>query len=100
MLEGGFALGDEGGHALLLVLGGEGRVEQPALEAHPFGQRRLEGAVDRLLDHHRDRPRPWRAPAGGRAYCFLSLKVVTRPASVWMPKMFSPLFTTTMSNDR
>ncbi len=33
-------------------------------------------------------------------YCFFVLKVVTRPASVWMPNTVSPPFTTTMSNDR
>src|SRR5260370_41237793 len=57
VLEGRFALGDKGGHALLLVLGGEGRVEQAALEPHPFGEGPLEGAVRRLLDHHPGRPR-------------------------------------------
>src|SRR5258707_11121072 len=45
------ALLDERGHAFLLVLGGEGRVEEAALEAHALGERRLVGAVDRLLGH-------------------------------------------------
>src|SRR4051812_31649321 len=53
--EGRLALLDKGGHAFLLVLGRKGRMEQPALEAHPFGEGRLEGAVDRFLDHYRDR---------------------------------------------
>ena len=35
---------DEGGHALLLVFGGEQRVEHAPLEAHALGQRGLEGA--------------------------------------------------------
>src|SRR5579863_9020962 len=55
--EGGLLLGDKGRHPLLLVLGGESRMKQAALEAHAFGERRLEGAVDRFLDHHRDRRR-------------------------------------------
>src|SRR5690348_8977886 len=57
VLEGGLALGDKGGHALLLVFGGEGRMEQAALEAHALAERCLERAVDRFLDHHRDRLR-------------------------------------------
>src|SRR5690242_10801316 len=47
------ALLDEGGHALLAVLGRERRVEQAALEPHALGERRLERAVHRLLGHHR-----------------------------------------------
>src|SRR5579872_5682493 len=45
---------DEGGHAFLLVFGGEERMEDAPLEAHAFGERRLIGAVDAFLgDHHR-----------------------------------------------
>src|ERR1700752_1816714 len=36
-------------HAFLLVFRGEQRVEHAALEAHAFGQGRLEGAVDAFL---------------------------------------------------
>src|SRR5580704_15675486 len=57
VLEGGFAFRDERRHALLLVLGRKGRMEEAPFEAHAFGERRLVSAVDRLLDHHRDRPR-------------------------------------------
>ena len=35
---------DEGGHAFLLVVDGEQRVEQAALEAHALGEGRLVGA--------------------------------------------------------
>jgi len=43
------SLFDEGGHALLPVLGGEGRVEEPLLGCEALGQGRLEGRVRRLL---------------------------------------------------
>src|SRR3546814_13362953 len=49
VLEGRLALLDEGRHAFLLVLGREGRMEQPALEAKALGERGLVGAVHRLL---------------------------------------------------
>src|SRR6266571_2454058 len=52
VLELRLALFHERRHALLLVFGREQRVEQPPLEEHPFGERRLEGAVDRFLRHH------------------------------------------------
>src|SRR5260370_16907117 len=52
VLELRLALFHERRHAFLLVLGREQRVEQPPLEEHPFGERRLEGAVDRFLRHH------------------------------------------------
>src|SRR4051794_23923517 len=45
ILEVGLALFGEGGHAFLLVLGREGGMEQPALEADTLFQRRLIGAV-------------------------------------------------------
>ena len=40
---------DERRHAFLLIFGREQRVEHAALEAHAFGKRRLERAVDALL---------------------------------------------------
>jgi hypothetical protein len=49
------ALVDERRHAFLLILGGEHRVEDTALEADALGERGLERAVDGLLGHHRDR---------------------------------------------
>ena len=49
VLELGRSLLDEGAHAFLLVLGREQRMEDAALEAHAFGERRLVGAVDDLL---------------------------------------------------
>src|SRR5262245_1420712 len=52
VLELGLALLDERAHALLLVLGREERVEEPALEEDPFRERHLVGAVHRLLRHH------------------------------------------------
>src|SRR5690606_24498461 len=55
--ESGLALLGEGGHALLLVLEREHGMEHAALEAQPFGKRRLVGAVDRLLDHRHRRLR-------------------------------------------
>ena len=48
---GGLALLGEGGHAFLLILGGEEQVEGASLEEDAFGQRTLEGAVDGLLGH-------------------------------------------------
>ena len=60
VLEGGLALLDERGHPLLLVLGGEQRVEDASLEQDAFGQRGLVGAVDRLLRDHHGRERELR----------------------------------------
>src|SRR5712691_10012057 len=57
VLEVGLALLHERRHAFLLVFGREERVEQPPLEEHPLGERRLEGAVDRFLCHHHRRQR-------------------------------------------
>ncbi|KAJ8558709.1 hypothetical protein ON010_g8741 [Phytophthora cinnamomi] len=51
VLELGLALLDEGGHALLLVLGGEGAPEEAALVLEPLLQRLLVGGVDGLLGH-------------------------------------------------
>ena len=42
--EGRLPLFDEGPHTLLAVLGGEGGMKEPPLEAYPLGQRRLPGA--------------------------------------------------------
>src|SRR5690606_42144575 len=53
--EGRPALLGERRHALLLVRGGEDRVEDPTLEADTLGEGGLEGAVHRLLGHHRGR---------------------------------------------
>jgi len=50
-----FALLDEGRHALLLVFGRKHRLEQPALEAHPLAETRLEGPAHRFLGHLDDR---------------------------------------------
>jgi hypothetical protein len=50
VLESRLALLDEGGHALLLVLQRELRLEHAPLEEHPLGERGLVGAVDRFLD--------------------------------------------------
>jgi len=44
---------DEGGHAFLLVLAREDRMEDAALEADTLGQCHLVAAVDALLDHDR-----------------------------------------------
>src|ERR1044071_2741376 len=66
VLKSGLALGNKGGHALLLILGCEGRMEETALEAHAFGEGRLEGAIDRLLDHHRNRARQLADALGDR----------------------------------
>src|SRR5256885_4098546 len=52
MLEAGGTLVDEGVHAFLLVLRGEQRVEQAALEHDAVGQRALEGTVHRFLGRH------------------------------------------------
>src|SRR5699024_9865247 len=41
---------DERRHALAPVLGREQGMEDPALESQALGERRLVGAVDRLLD--------------------------------------------------
>src|SRR6267142_4432296 len=60
------ALLDERRHAFLLVLGAEQRVEQPPLEQHAFGERRLVGAVHRLLRHHHRRQREFRDLRGDR----------------------------------
>ena len=45
------ALLGERRHTLGLVVGGERRVEQPALVQQAFGQHALEGAVDGFLRH-------------------------------------------------
>src|ERR1051326_5295335 len=73
VLESGLALGNKGGHALLLILGCEGRMEEAALEAHALGEGRLEGAIDRLLDHHRNRARQLADALGDRARFFAQL---------------------------
>src|SRR5947208_127538 len=57
ILEDGLSLLEKRGHAFLLVLERELRVEHAALEQHALGERRLVGAVDRFLDHHHDRQR-------------------------------------------
>ena len=49
ILEHWLALLDEGGHAFLLIRGREQRVKKSPLEAHAFGERGLERAVDRLF---------------------------------------------------
>ena len=49
ILELGRALFDERAHAFLLILGRKQAVENPALEAHALGERRLISAVDALL---------------------------------------------------
>ncbi len=46
---------DEGAHADLLVLGGEGAVKQPPLEVQALLERHLVALVHRLLGHRRDR---------------------------------------------
>src|SRR5690606_3177524 len=50
-LPGGLTLFHEGGHAFLLILGGEEQVEGAPLEEDALGQRTLEGAVDGFLGH-------------------------------------------------
>src|SRR5690606_39109624 len=57
VLERRLSLLHEGGHALLLVLGREQRVEDPPLEQDPLGQGGLVGAIDRLLEDHDRRQR-------------------------------------------
>ena len=52
MLEVGFTLGDEGGHALLLIGHGKHGVEDAPLEADTLGQRCLVGAIDGFLGQH------------------------------------------------
>src|SRR5438093_9147364 len=54
ILEDGLAFLEEGGHAFLLVLERELRVEHAPLEARALGERGLVGAIDRFLDHHHD----------------------------------------------
>lgn len=49
VLKDGGSLVDEGGHALLLVLGREGGSEDPPLEADSLGEGELKGNVDGLL---------------------------------------------------
>src|SRR6195952_3103383 len=51
------ALLDERGHAFGTVFQCEGRMEQVALDAHAFRQRRLERAVDGFLGHRGRRTR-------------------------------------------
>ena len=51
-----FALFDKGLHAFFLVFRREHRMKGAAFEQNAFGERHLVGAVDRFLDHHRDRP--------------------------------------------
>src|SRR6266567_8004108 len=48
---------NEGRHPFLLVLGREQRMEHAPLEAHAFGERNLEGAVDGFLGDHDGRKR-------------------------------------------
>src|SRR5438445_134283 len=57
ILEDGLSLLEKRGHAFLLVLERELRVEHAALEQHALGERRLVGSVDRFLDHHHHRSR-------------------------------------------
>jgi hypothetical protein len=47
----GGLFGEEGAHALLLVVQGEHGVEDASLEAQTFGQVQLVGSVDGLLGH-------------------------------------------------
>ncbi len=47
----GGSLGEEGAHALLLVLQREHAVEDAALEAQALGEVQLVGRVDGLLGH-------------------------------------------------
>src|SRR6185295_15968687 len=55
--EGRRPLFGEGRHPFLLILGSKKGVEQPLFEAESLGKRRLEGAIDRFLGHHRRRQR-------------------------------------------
>src|SRR5579885_3269219 len=67
VLEPRLALLHEGGHAFFLVLGREEGVEQPPLEVHALGQRRLERTIDGLLRHQHGGPRhlsEWGCSAG------------------------------------
>src|SRR5260370_39690477 len=57
VLESRFAFFEESGHAFLLVLERELRMEQSSLEPHAPRQRRPVGAGDRSLDPHRHRER-------------------------------------------
>ena len=57
ILERGLSFFDEGGHAFLLILGGENGVEGAPFEQQPLGQRGLERPVDALLGHHHRRAR-------------------------------------------
>src|SRR5881392_3233633 len=57
VLELRFSFFEKRGHAFLLVLERELRVEHAALEQHALGERRLVGSVDRFLDHHHHRGR-------------------------------------------
>ena len=57
MLKGWGTLLDERGHAFLLILGGEGGMEETALEPDAFGQRSLVGPIDCLFGHHDGRSR-------------------------------------------
>src|SRR5262245_48972655 len=57
VLEGGPALGNERGHALLLVGGGKHGVEHAPLETDALGKRGLVGTIDAFLGHHGDRQR-------------------------------------------
>src|SRR5712692_6512344 len=60
VLESRFAFFEESGHAFLLVLERELRMEQSPLEPHALRKRSLVGAVDRFLDHHHHRERAGR----------------------------------------
>src|SRR4051812_30461206 len=51
VLELGLALGQERGHAFVLVLGRKQRMEEVTLERDAVTERHLERAVDRLLGH-------------------------------------------------
>lgn len=55
VLEGGFALVDEGSHTLFLVFQREERMEQAALEADAFCQGCFVGAVNGFLRERGDR---------------------------------------------
>src|SRR5574343_98030 len=57
VLENRFALLDKGRHAFLLILDRESSVEDAALEEQALVEAGLEGAIDRLLDHHHHRQR-------------------------------------------
>jgi hypothetical protein len=57
--KGRFALLDEGGHALLLVLERKRLVEEPLLKVNALAQRHLERGVDALLGHGDCRNGEW-----------------------------------------